>query len=197
MGLSKKDKVAKFLNPFFADFQETPHNRFSMKLARSIVRELMSNGANITRMAEALGIDKLDYYYYLNQKGEKFDRFREMVELAKELGSDFLIDEAVRRGAEGVDKAIFYQGVECGVIREYSDGLLKFLIRGRRPEYAEKLKVSGPDGGAVPIDFSMAGLDLTILTEEELLVLKQIGTKLKAHASGDAASDDVGSGVSE
>ena len=45
-----------------------------------------------------------------------------------------LEDEATRRAFDGVDKPVFYQGRRCGRIREYSDTLLMFLLRGAAPE---------------------------------------------------------------
>ena len=43
---------------------------------------------------------------------------------------DSLRSEARRRAVEGVVKPVYYQGVECGGIREYSDTLLIFLMKG-------------------------------------------------------------------
>ncbi len=53
-----------------------------------------------------------------------------------------LEDEAHRRAFEGVDKPVFYQGDECGTIREYSDTLAIFLLKAHNPEkYRENSKV--------------------------------------------------------
>jgi hypothetical protein len=58
---------------------------------------------------------------------------------AVELGTDALEDEAVRRAHEGTVKPVFYKGAECGGIREYSDTLLIFMLKARRPErYRER-----------------------------------------------------------
>lgn len=51
-------------------------------------------------------------------------------------------DEAHRRAFDGVDKPVFYQGVECGTVREYSDTLTIFLLKAHNPEkYRENSKV--------------------------------------------------------
>jgi len=42
--------------------------------------------------------------------------------------------EADRRAVEGIDKPVFYQGKRSGEIREYSDSLLMFRLKARRPE---------------------------------------------------------------
>ena len=52
---------------------------------------------------------------------------------AVELGCDALEDEAVRRGCEGSLRPVFYRGKEVGAVREYSDTLLIFMLKARRP----------------------------------------------------------------
>lgn len=43
-----------------------------------------------------------------------------------------LEDEAISRRKEGVDRPVFQGGVKVGVIREYSDQLLIFILRWRQ-----------------------------------------------------------------
>jgi hypothetical protein len=50
--------------------------------------------------------------------------------------------EAIRRAAEGVEKPVFQGGQQVGAIREYSDTLLIFMLKARRPErYRENVHV--------------------------------------------------------
>jgi hypothetical protein len=89
--------------------------------------------------------------------------------------TDNLEREAVRRGSEGYDEPVIYQGQLMGVwrnqdgaevapdtpgarfipltIRKYSDSLLANLIKWRR--YGEQMKVehSGKDGGPIQINW--------------------------------------------
>jgi hypothetical protein len=51
-----------------------------------------------------------------------------------EHGTDALEDEAVRRAVEGVIKPVFHQGKRVGTLRVFSDPLLMFLLRARRPD---------------------------------------------------------------
>lgn len=62
--------------------------------------------------------------------------FKAKTEKAMEEHVDLLLAEAQRRAVEGIDKPVFYKGSVCGKIREYSDNLLMFLVKGKRPEYA-------------------------------------------------------------
>ncbi|KAF0235070.1 MAG: hypothetical protein FD177_229 [Desulfovibrionaceae bacterium] len=53
---------------------------------------------------------------------------------AEEIATDALEAEARRRALEGVEKPVFYQGEECGSIREFSDTLMVILLKAHRPE---------------------------------------------------------------
>ena len=70
-------------------------------------------------------------------------------------------DEAVRRAHDGVDEPVFYQGKACGVVRKYSDTLLIFLLKGRRPEkYRDRPShaVGVPDDGPVTFKVIIPGV---------------------------------------
>lgn len=55
-----------------------------------------------------------------------------------ELGCDYLEMEARRRAVDGVDKPVFHNGEQCGTVTQYSDTLLIFLMKARKPElYAD------------------------------------------------------------
>lgn len=50
--------------------------------------------------------------------------------------------EAMRRAAEGVTRPIFHLGKEIGVERKFSDTLLIFLLKARRPDvYRERIDI--------------------------------------------------------
>jgi hypothetical protein len=53
---------------------------------------------------------------------------------ALEGAMDRLHDEAVRRGREGTQRAVFYRGRQVASVREYDDGLLMFLLRQHWPK---------------------------------------------------------------
>ena len=60
--------------------------------------------------------------------------FRASWEKAQDQGTDALEDEAIRRGREGVEEPVFYQGIAVGTVRKYSDTLLTTMLKARRPE---------------------------------------------------------------
>lgn len=67
------------------------------------------------------------------------DGFHTEWDLAVKLGTELLEQEAERRAYHGVEKPVFYKGMQCGSVQEYSDTLLMFVLRARRPEvYRER-----------------------------------------------------------
>lgn len=91
---------------------------------------LSANGANVTKAAATTGISRVEWYRTRREEPD----FAKAWEEALEHGTDALEDEAVRRGTEGTLRPVFHQGVECGQVREYSDTLLIFMLKARRPE---------------------------------------------------------------
>ncbi len=92
--------------------------------------------------------------------------FAAQVGEALEDAGDVLEAEAWRRAVKGVLKPVFGSlgrgagSGEVGTIREYSDTLLIFLLKGTKPEkFRETLGVTGPGGG--PLLFREVIAELT------------------------------------
>lgn len=77
--------------------------------------------------------------------------FAEKWEAALELGIDALEDEATRRALEGTEKPVFHQGVICGHVKEFSDTLMIFMLKSRRPEKF-KDRISNEITGKLTLD---------------------------------------------
>lgn len=85
----------------------------------------------------------LSYHTYITW-WKRDETFKEQVAEAVEISTQHMEAEAHRRAVRGVKKPVFYRGEEVGQIDEYSDGLLMFLLRSRRPDvYGDKVKISG------------------------------------------------------
>lgn len=90
----------------------------------------------MTRAAKASGLHRNTWYRRRSQRPEFAAAWAE----ALERGTDALEDEAVRRAVEGVLKPVFHQGKRVGALRIYSDSLLMFMLRARRPDrFAERI----------------------------------------------------------
>jgi hypothetical protein len=96
---------------------------------RAAFLEALRNSGNVSTSCQIAGLPRSCVYDWRAADPE----FAADWESAFELGCDALEDEAVRRGCEGYLKPVFHQGKEIGVIREYSDTLLIFMLKARRP----------------------------------------------------------------
>lgn len=70
---------------------------------------------------------------YYNFKRENPD-FAERVIDAFDSANDVLEYTAYHRAVHGVDKGIYHDGEKIATEKRFSDGLLMFLLKGRRPE---------------------------------------------------------------
>lgn len=95
----------------------------------------------------------------LYQHKRKSKKFRDAWESAVDDATEsVLIEEATRRAVKGVEKPMQHQGKPTGhSITEYSDSLLMFLIKGRRPEYRQGTLLAGRAGEGAPqaVHFTM------------------------------------------
>ncbi|MCZ4315159.1 terminase [Comamonadaceae bacterium G21597-S1] len=65
--------------------------------------------------------------------------FAEAWDDAIDAGTELMEREAIRRGMSGVTRPVFHKGKVCGHLQEYSDTLLIFMLKARRPDvYRER-----------------------------------------------------------
>lgn len=120
------------------------------------------------RAAELAKCNRNTHYEWL-----KDSEYAKAFDEAHEQACESLETEARRRAVEGTDKPVFHQGTQCGVIREYSDTLLIFLMKGAMPKkYRENYshEHSGPEGKAIQVE----SIDVSKLSTEQLTQLQAI-----------------------
>jgi len=84
------------------------------------------------------GIDRGTHYDWLKAD----PGYKAAFEAVQDQEAQALEDEAVRRAYEGVERPVYQMGRQVGTIREYSDALLIFLLKGLRPaKYRERYDV--------------------------------------------------------
>lgn len=89
---------------------------------------------------------------------------------------DKLEAEAFRRAHDGVDKPLVSAGQLVTTAKEYSDGLLMFLLKAKRPErYRERVDVK--HGGEIR---QAVRVDLSKLDDTDLDALQRISDKIEA-----------------
>jgi len=100
-----------------------------------------STMGNMTKAATVAGVT----YQRIANRRKTDPVFADAFAEAKELAIDMLEDEARRRGHDGIDKKIFHQGLCVDIVKEYSDGLLKFLLQSlRRDVFGVKQEITLP-----------------------------------------------------
>jgi hypothetical protein len=84
----------------------------------------------VSHAAKKAGVGRTFVYEQRKEDTEFAAQWDEAVEVAM----DGMEHEAWRRGRKGVLKPVYQNGKKVGVIREYSDTLLMFMMKGGRPE---------------------------------------------------------------
>lgn len=103
---------------------------------------LRETGGNVSKSCELAGISRVAAYDWRAADPS----FAIEWETAIESGTDELEEEARRRALEGVKKPVFHKGEKVGFVNEYSDTLLIFLLKARRPEkYRERFDIEIKD----------------------------------------------------
>jgi hypothetical protein len=75
---------------------------------------------------------------------DRDEAFADSWDTATDAAADVLETEARRRAIEGVETDVFFEGEKVGKKTYYSDRLLEFLLKGRRPEvFGDRLNI-GP-----------------------------------------------------
>ncbi len=137
-----------------------------------------SGCGSIRKAAEFAKIERRSHYNWL-QDPDYAQRFADAHENAMEL----LLEEARRRGYEGWDEPVVYQGQYCYpaskdgkpskkplMVRKYDAGLLQFLIKGGKPEYRDSYKAEIRHSGMI----AAPTLDVSSFSDEQLTHISAI-----------------------
>ncbi len=112
----------------------------------------MGECGNVSQACELAGIHRSTHYDWLENDPEYAEAFAH----AEDHAAERLEQEARRRAVEGVEKPVYQGGRQVGVVREYSDTLLIFLLKGAKPEkYQERSRteIAGANGEPLTIRF--------------------------------------------
>lgn len=92
----------------------------------------------IRRACRIAGISRTLVYEWRAHDPDFAARYK----LAREDADDVIRGEIHRRGVDGWDEPVYQGGQKVGVIRRYSDNMLKLLAQSRMQEYRDKLDVT-------------------------------------------------------
>jgi hypothetical protein len=92
---------------------------------------------NISAASRLSGVDRKNHYDWMKDDPDYPTMFID----ADKQAAEALETEARRRAVQGTNKPVFYKGEECGTVKEYSDTLLIFLMKGAMPDkYSERFQ---------------------------------------------------------
>jgi AcrR family transcriptional regulator len=120
---------------------------------RAKILAALTAGASIAAAARSAGVPRSTLYLWRRSD----EAFAAAMADAIEEGADLLEDECLRRARDGVDEPRFHEGEICGYVRKYSDALLIFLLKARRPaKYRDRIvaKRSGARGSPITISWA-------------------------------------------
>jgi hypothetical protein len=83
----------------------------------------------IVHAAQHVGLPRRTHYKWL----KKDPTYAQQMSEAEEEAIQHLEREARRRAMVGVEEPVYYKGQVCGAVRKYSDTLLIFLLKSKRP----------------------------------------------------------------
>jgi len=102
----------------------------------------------VRKASDEAGIHFTSHYIWLRKDKNYAEAFQE----AKEIAADHFEDEIYRRGFEGYDKPVPYQGEITDHYPDYSDTLAIFALKGLRPE---QYRDSAPIPAMAPVSLSI------------------------------------------
>ena len=125
--------------------RKDPRNR---KKQQTEFLEKLEKLANVTQACRFAKVSRRTIYNWLDTDPDFKVKYDESVKIAV----DLLEDEAVRRAYAGTKEPVFQGGKKVGTITKYSDTLLIFLLKKRKPDIYKDVihtEVSAPGGGPV------------------------------------------------
>mgnify|MGYP001266286558 CR=1 FL=1 len=121
-----------------------------MAAIKAAYLEAMYGGHYHSVICETLKVKWRDISLELCRDPAFAEKFRDAEKVKNEVIQMRREEVADRRGMDGWEEPVFYQGIECGSIRRFSDALLLAQMKKEKPlDYADRHMHVGPGGGPV------------------------------------------------
>jgi hypothetical protein len=142
------------------------NTKLTPKRTRDFLKELEKTG-NLQSAAAHVDITPSAIY----TAARKDQRFKDSIELARHKASHAIETELRRRGIEGYEEKVFFQGEQIGTQTRYSDRLLELLAKGNMEKYGKTSEFGvNINIGSENIKSKLAGLlGVEIKKEEEII----------------------------
>jgi hypothetical protein len=90
--------------------------------------------------------------YTINNWIDQEPAFAQAMQMARDASTDLLEAECRRRGKDGMEEDVYYQGEVVGKQRKYSDLCLLAMLNAYRPEkFKQRHEHTGKDGGPIAV----------------------------------------------
>jgi len=138
----------------------------------SFLQDLRETG-NVSAAARHVGKSRAALYRARKQDAAFAAEWDDALEEA----ADWLELEALRRAVDGTEEGRYFQGEMIGAITRYSDSLLMFLLKARRPQLYGGLRQSIPEDGETDIERLRGELEtkMTRLVDGDKFKSTQVG----------------------
>lgn len=103
--------------------------KFTQEKKEELCVAILETG-NVSKACQMCEVSRTAAYAHKEEDEDFSDAWDEAIVESIEL----MEAEARRRAVEGVLEPVYYQGEKVGLIRKYSDTLLMFLLKGKKPK---------------------------------------------------------------
>lgn len=127
--------------------QKAPGGRKKFVDNREPFLDALRKFPNVKYVCRQIGMSKSTIYEHRRAD----PAFAAEMDEAIEVGVATAEKEAWRRGHDGIERAVYYQGQVVGTELHYSDALLMRILEARHPDYRRRHEISGPDGAPLAV----------------------------------------------
>jgi hypothetical protein len=115
---------------------------------QKFLAKLRSNVGNVSKASKAINISRNTAYDHKKSDADFSQAWDNVIDDV----IDEMEQELHRRSTKGVLEPVFYKGEMVAKIRKYSDRLLEFALKGKKPEvYRERVDINNHHSGALDV----------------------------------------------
>lgn len=116
---------------------------------QKFLQKYLSTAGNASKAAKAAGISRSAAYLHRDNDAD----FRQAWDNAEAQVVDAMEEELHRRSTKGYLEPVFYKGEMVAKVRKYSDSLLQFALKGKKPDvYRERFEVNQNVTGSLDVN---------------------------------------------
>lgn len=113
------------------------------------LKKLKSTFGNVSQSAQFAKISRAAVYALKKEDKDFSEKWNDVIESCIEAAEQ----ELYRRSVQGVKTPKFYKGSKIATVKEFSDRLLEFYLKARRPDvYRERVDINNNHSGVLGVD---------------------------------------------